>query len=275
MSVNIFGSSGRQPSKSDNKYVDRKFITLTSNLDSKMDKSGGIFSGGVSSSHVPTDNFHLINKAFLDAALAHRLNDDDMKIIENRLSLKVNKSGDTLTGSLSSSHIPTENFDLINKIYLKSIYIKNSRGYIPDLFRVSSKTGFKVTSSGDIKDFPSYHAFNASKTHWLPADKNNGWLQIELPEFVRIYKVALFGKTIGESTSDRINSFTLLGSKYGTTSSWIELFTIEDDSLGPDVSFFPVNNTTTFKFFKLLIHGSIGEKPGLSHFRIYCLDSVA
>ena len=47
MSVNIFGSSGRQSSKIDNTYVDRKFITLTTNLNSKMDKSGGSFSGNI------------------------------------------------------------------------------------------------------------------------------------------------------------------------------------------------------------------------------------
>jgi len=40
MSVNIFGSSGSKESKGDNKYVDRKFITLTTNLKTKIDKNG-------------------------------------------------------------------------------------------------------------------------------------------------------------------------------------------------------------------------------------------
>src|SRR6266568_912042 len=116
MSINIFGSSGRQSSKMDKsggnftgdihmadknitishtpmsahdvankKYVDtavNNHILLAVTSDSKL-----------SSSHVPTEDNDVINKKYLDAALAHRLNDDDMKIIENRLSLKANKAG--------------------------------------------------------------------------------------------------------------------------------------------------------------------------------------
>src|SRR6266581_7620624 len=107
MSVNIFGSSGRQSSKIDNKYVDGKFITLTTNLNSKMDKSGGNFTGdihmadkNITISHVPTADFDVINKKYFDELIARRLNDDDMKIIENRLSLKINLAGDEMRGAI-------------------------------------------------------------------------------------------------------------------------------------------------------------------------------
>jgi len=45
MNVNIFGSSGIKASKGDNKYVDQKFITLTTNLKTKIDKNGGTMTG--------------------------------------------------------------------------------------------------------------------------------------------------------------------------------------------------------------------------------------
>src|SRR6266568_4319214 len=177
MSVNIFGSSGRQSSKIDNTYVDQKFTTLATNLNSKMDESGGNFTGDihmadknitishtpmsandvankkyvdtavnnhvlltvkpdsvtglnskvnesgdlimgsnkVSSSHVHTADFDVINKKYFDELIARRLNDDDMKIIENRLSLKLNLAGDEMRGAIrmgdhkiTSNRVPEE-----------------------------------------------------------------------------------------------------------------------------------------------------------------------
>jgi len=47
MSVNIFGSSGggRLSSDVDKKYVDQKFATLSTNLATKVSKSGDIMAG--------------------------------------------------------------------------------------------------------------------------------------------------------------------------------------------------------------------------------------
>ena len=45
MSVNIFGSSGTSFNGGSNTYVDQKFTTLSTNLASKVDKSGDIISG--------------------------------------------------------------------------------------------------------------------------------------------------------------------------------------------------------------------------------------
>src|SRR6266496_1136881 len=308
MSVNIFGSSGRQSSKIDNTYVDRKFTNLATNLTSKMDKSGGNFTGDIhmadknitishtpmnandvankkyvdtavnnhllitatpdsklSSSHVPTEDDDVINKKYLDAALAHRLNDDDMKIIENRLSLKANKAGEVFTGAvdlgsskISSAYIPTNDNDLVNKKYLMSIFVKNNSGYIPELNRNNSNdSGFTLTSGEDISGYPAYFAFTSWKNHWLPSNRTGGWLQIECPNSVRIHKFALCGKK-----EDSVE--------------WVQLFTTRDEQpLDNEVSFFHVNNTLTFKFFKLQIKGSIGDTPGVSFFQLFTLDSIA
>ena len=45
MSVNIFGSSGTFSHGVNSGYVDQKFATLSTNLTSKVNKSGDIISG--------------------------------------------------------------------------------------------------------------------------------------------------------------------------------------------------------------------------------------
>src|SRR6266496_4289370 len=82
-------------------YVDTTVLATAkpvsdTELNSKLSKSGGTLTGPldlgehkITSRYVPINDFDFINKKFLDAGLAHRLNTDDMKIIENRLSLKL------------------------------------------------------------------------------------------------------------------------------------------------------------------------------------------
>src|SRR6266496_1886133 len=272
MSVNIFGSSGRQSSKIDNTYVDRKFIILTTNLTSKMDKSGGNFTGdihmadkNITISHTPMSANDVINKKYFDELIARRLNDDDMKIIENRLSLKLNLAGDEMRGAIrmgdhkiTSNRVPEEDDELVNIRYLNTRFVKNNSGYIPELNRNNSNdSGFTLTSSEEISGYPAYFAFTSWKNHWLPSNRTGGWLQIECPNSVRI------------------NSFSLLARKEDSV-EWVQLFTTRDEQpLDNEVSFFHVNNTLTFKFFKLQIKGSIGDTPGVSFFQLFTLDSIA
>ena len=280
------------------KYVDtavNNHVLLTTDTDSetkldlKVSKSGDIMSGilnlgsnAIKTTHTPISGEDVINKRYFDELISRRLNSDDLQHIENKLSLKVNRTGDTLTGPvdfgnnrLTSSYIPSNDNDILNKKFLKSIYIKNSHGYIPELIKKSlNKSGFIITSSGDIPEYPAYSAFTPWKPHWLPSDKQNGWLQIELPEFIRIFKFALCGKVSGGSLTDQINSFSLLARK-NVSVDWVVLFTTTDEQpLDNEVSFFHMNNTSTFKFFKFQIHRSIGDTPGISFFQLYCLDSI-
>src|SRR6266496_4967846 len=111
MSVNIFGSSGRKSSKIDNTYVDRKFITLTTNLNSKMDKSGGSFSGNIDMgdnnitlTRTPISDHDVANKKYVDTA------------VNNHVLITA-----TPDSKLSSSHVPTADFDVINKKYFDEL----------------------------------------------------------------------------------------------------------------------------------------------------------
>jgi len=49
---------------------------------------------------IPRYDNDVINKTYFDDLIAKRLNSDDLRHLENKLSLKVNKSGDTMTGPL-------------------------------------------------------------------------------------------------------------------------------------------------------------------------------
>src|SRR5882757_5458364 len=204
-------------------YVDNKFITLSTNLNTKVNRIGDTFSGNldmgtnkISSSHVPIDDYDLVNKKYIqtlstptgdisgiaitanlngkvnrggdvmsgnlemgnnriistrvpvldddvinkkhfDHHLAHRLNDDDMRIILNNLSLKANKAGEVFTGNLdlgvnkiTSNYFATDDFDLINRRYLNLKYVANSTGYIPDLVSNNNKSGFVVSYSSQL-----------------------------------------------------------------------------------------------------------------------------
>jgi len=91
---------------------------------------------------IPRDSYDVINKTYIDDLIAKRLNTDDLRHIENKLSLKINKGGDLMAGNLdlglnkiTSMHILTNNNDLVNKNYLEIGYIQN----IISFHRMTSK----------------------------------------------------------------------------------------------------------------------------------------
>jgi len=124
MSVNIFGSNGNKSSKSDDKYVDRQFINLTTNVKSKVDKNDDTMTGTlnmndnkITTEYTPISERDVVKKKYVDTTLR----DVDM-------GSKVNKAGDVMTSDFNmglnkviSSHISTNENDLVNKKYIDSI----------------------------------------------------------------------------------------------------------------------------------------------------------
>jgi len=339
MSVNIFGSTGSKATKSDNRYVDKKFITLTTNLNTKMDKSGGSFTGDVdlgvnkitsshvpvnefdlvnkkyvssltpsevsgislnsklnasggemsgplimgihkvSSSHVPVHDSDLVNKKHLDEIAAHRLGDDDMRIIMNNLSLKVAKSGDNLTGNLNmgsnkitSSYVPTNPFDLVNKLYLDNRWTKNSVGYIPELMGNSNNgSGFIVSASSETAGFLAYHPFTGWRNAWVVTTKENMYLQIVTPRPVRVHSFALRGKN---NNSDRILNWSLMASL--DNNRWETLYEANNIPIGNVTQTFNVDiaKTTRALYYKLVVTSAEGNHPGLSYFQLFIYNDI-
>src|SRR5882757_11582792 len=120
MNVNKFGisSSSSKSSAVNQNYVNAKFIAVSNNLTTKLDKTGGTMNGDINmgnnkitSNHIPNSDEELVNKKYIDSITSSTL--DGISI-----NSKVNKSGDTMTGHLnmennriSSSYVPTDDND--------------------------------------------------------------------------------------------------------------------------------------------------------------------
>ena len=126
MSANIFGSSGKSDKTPgvNKKYVDSKFITLTRNLELKVNKAGDLMSGSldmgnfrISSTHIPTNPEDLINKVYGDNSY-------------------INRSGGSLdmgANKITSSYVPKEEIDLTNKNYVDVKFVtKTNYGHMKD-----------------------------------------------------------------------------------------------------------------------------------------------
>ncbi len=145
MSVNIFGSSGKSiPSGINKNYVDSKFITLSRNLQSKINKTGDVMSGSldmgnykISSTHIPTNPEDLINKVYGD-------------------NNYINRSGGSLdmgANKITSSYVPKEEIDLINKNYVDNKFVSTTNyGHMKDYVdnKFVSKTGGVMSGSLDM-----------------------------------------------------------------------------------------------------------------------------
>jgi len=341
MSVNIFGSSGSASKKVDTKCIDQKFIVLTTNLNTKVDRRGDTLHGPfdmvnhkitsthipvddfdlvnkkymdtltsstgdvstlslntklnkagdsmtgdlnmgsnkVSSSHVPTNDFDLINKKHLDAVASHRLGDDEMRIIINNLSLKANRSGEVFTGhvdlgenKITSSYVPRLANDLLNKKYLSMRHVSNNVGYIPDMSsNFNNKGGFISSASSEYTRSLAHNAFNSWMGDWSVGTKTNMWIQIICPELVRIHKFAVRGKSTGTGT-ERIMNWSLQASKNGLI--WVTLYLATNRPIGLTTQFFCVTSSPLASYYKLVVSSAEGVNLGLSFFQIYTYDNI-
>jgi len=118
--VNIVGCRGDSDSKNNKKYVDRKFIILTTNLHTKLDKNGGIMTGAlnmndnkITTDCTPVNEHDVVNKKYVDT-----VRDVDM-------GSKVNKASDIMTSDLTIgenklkiNYILTLEDDAVNKKYV-------------------------------------------------------------------------------------------------------------------------------------------------------------
>src|SRR5271157_103383 len=109
-SVNIFCSSGTSSvsSGTNNKYVDQKFKTLSTNLATKVNKTGDTISG----------NLNILN--------ACQLGGDNMKSLFYSDIVMNDKC-------ITNLHNPNEKQDATTKHYVDTRWIKSNVGYVPNL----------------------------------------------------------------------------------------------------------------------------------------------
>ena len=157
MTANIFGSSSMKSVASGvtKKYVDSKFITLTSNLQSKIDKNKNLDMGGYSIHNVKDP-----------------VNDSDV----------------------ANKKVVVDSIDALQQ-NIDRLLVKNSVGLIPILHSNNSKTGYIASAICERKDNQAFCAFNNNKLGWCVVDgiSENCWLEITCPEPVLIYKCSIKG----------------------------------------------------------------------------------
>jgi len=289
-----------RPSKTDvsKAYVDNKFTILTGDLNTKMDKIGGnskinskvskngdVMTGilnlgvnAIKTTHTPLTDDDVITKKYFDELIARRLNDDDMKIIENRLSLKVNLTGDEMSGAIrmgnnkiTSTRVPEDDDELVNKRYLNTRFVKNNVGYIPDMAKSNAQSGFVSSASSEYQLNTSFFPFCSWNGSWRTNSNEGMWIQIKCPENVRVYKFALRGVP---DRSARIYNWQLEASSDGTR--WVILYSVVNKYIGDATEFMDVNtaNPPWAKFYKLVVTEAEGTNPGISYWQLFTLDQV-
>jgi hypothetical protein len=271
MSVNIFGKTNVGSSQ----RVISGGVTLSQAINTFLRRDGK----NAAAENINMDSHNLIN-------VLNPINAQDAatkSYVDKHLPL----AGGTLTGILemSSNKIsgvgdPSTDQDAATKHYVdthiseakENISVPCLSGYIPILEGNVSVTGFRVSSSAILGDtFQPYHAFNnLTDNGW--ATPGSGSLEIECPESVKIWKVALMalkGKTITkwefEGSKNAREWRTLLHSKdklYGTSSA---------------VTYFSIPPSTTiddYTFYRLTISSSIStEEIGIQYMQMYALSN--
>src|SRR5271163_451396 len=141
-------------------YVDRKFINLAANLSSKVNLTGGTMTGPldmldnkITSSYVPVDDDDVINIKYLSTLSSASGTMSDVAV-NTHLLLKVNKTGDTMSGDLnmgmnkvSSSHVPNLDSDLINKRHFDEMMAGKLGQY--NLEHIMNNLSLKVSQDRD------------------------------------------------------------------------------------------------------------------------------
>src|SRR2546426_7458880 len=170
MSVNIFGSSSSNKSNTNhNKYADSKFITLTKNLNSKLDKSGGTLSGDINMgtskitlSLKAEEEHDVPNKKYIDGVIFQTVSNNGQSIIDlsknvvtkeqltEILKTKLDKNVEINMNNNFISNLldPQDKQDATTKGYVDRKRTKNNVGYVPQLnSNNNNKYGFTVTTN--------------------------------------------------------------------------------------------------------------------------------
>src|SRR6218665_2737438 len=144
-------------------------------------------------------------------------------------------------------------------------------GYIPNLERDVSQTGFVVSASSiNSERNRAYGAFNTLENAWIANSSLDlsAWLTIQCPEPIIIWRIAL--KPI-----DTLNNWCLSASNDG--SSFIDLLrsterlVINWDAV-PKFLVLPSSSTTPYTYFKINITG-IKVPVGISYMQLYVYDT--
>ena len=304
MSVNKFGlSENITKSEVSKKYVDSKFITLTKNLQIKVDMAGDVMTGDlnmgnnkITCTFIPNADPVLANKAYVDSKFNTLSN-----LVADNIKSKLNKAGDIMAGELNMNgqqiiglKNPINDDEACNKKYVdlkaaelksessvKTIYfntlmniltIQNTVGYVPILnSNLNNKYGFKVTTNSEQpENKQAFNAFTYKKSEWITNGANrNFWIQIQCPERIKIWRFALRGKDSGQ---DCIYKWSLQGRNNDT--KWNVIYTANNDPINNVMRYFYVSPKEVYNNYRIFVEEAEGQNPGLSYWQLYTVDNV-
>ena len=151
--------------------------------------------------------------------------------------------------------------------HLESFALKNYVGYVPPLTANSGKQGFLVSASSELRaQYSASKAFN-TKGEWATNGMNKEfWIQIRLPENLRIWRIALRGRK--ETRGGRIFNWNVSASTNGR--DFVVLYTaVNPTYLGDDMQYFLIETTNKYNYYRLTCLEAEEGNPGLSYFQLF------
>ena len=164
---------------------------------------------------------------------------------------------------------PNSATDAVTKNYADKLTKKCYVGYIPQLESDNSILGFTTTAStiNNIATAP-YKAFNHFQEAWVAAD-TTGWLQIECPEPITIWRIALKARA---HFSRNIMAWNISASDDGTIFTTLLASTTSLPGAATAPSFFNISTTTAYQYYRLNITDYVGSpNVGIGVMQLYVL----
>ena len=304
MSVNIFGASGdsktveKQPAGTegsiDLQEIEQKIESLNTR---KFDKNGGYITGNVSLQMTDLESIRTFGLSSLSRGqeffmmlgdFSNAIYHKKGQPVEFKSDQGVKFNNDIIMNdcSIGSLREPIQLNECATKLYVdtvvalytqsyfdRKIYAKNPTGLIPNLGSNNSKLGF--VSSASVENVYAYKGFNEYYQHEWVVPENvyvDFWLQIKLPETIKIYKFAIRGKR-GQT---EILDWVLEGSNDGE--HFDGLFLATNSTINTTTQFFHVNTKvgteSGYLYYRLFIKHTAAERFGISYFQVYSFDEV-
>jgi len=150
--------------------------------------------------------------------------------------------------------------------HLESFVLKNYVGYVPPLSANNGKQGFLFSASSELRArYSASKAFNTNG-EWASNVNSNFWIQIRLPENLRIWRIALRDRK--ETRCWRIFNRRIDGSTDGT--EFTMLFRAPYPTyLGDDLPYFLIETTNKYNYYRLTCLEAEEGNPGLSYFQLF------
>lgn len=223
-------------------YVDSDFITLTENLQSKVDKTGGVMQGALNMNN---------NKIINVEEPTHILDVANKKYVDSNF--------------ITKQYMEEE---------IANLYTLSTVGLVPHLTNSVDETGFFVSTSSYLSsEYMGYKVFNPTRnTQWRVANDVQGesvatnfWIQIDCPEDVRIYKFSI--KYPEDVVLVRWKILGRVGLGWEdlafNTQSDAHTFQLENPSLAG-----------LYRSYRIVIERALGLNPGLIYWQLYTVNPV-